>query len=102
MSILDNEFERFRVFENLYILLNHCQNCPHLKFNIYTFNSSLIFPKFYKQVILKNHTLQLSQTKSIISSSLKTSIEKYYSQIIVCRATISLVIYLLTKLFQVC
>lgn len=73
---LDNEFERFRVFENLYILLNHCQNCPHLKFNIYTFNSSLIFPKFYKQVILKNHTLQLSQTKSIISSSLKTSIEK--------------------------
>ena len=73
---LDTEFERFRVFENLYILLNHCQNFPHLKFNIYTFNSSLIFPEFYKHVILKNHTLQLSQSKSIISSSLKTSIEK--------------------------
>lgn len=62
---LDNEFERFRVFENLYILLNHCQNFPHLKFNIYTFNSSLIFPnsinRSFSKIILCNY-LKLNQS----------------------------------------
>lgn len=67
-------FNQFRKFENLFILLNNCQNFSNLKFNIYTFNPSLIFPQFYQSVVVKNHELNLNQSKSIISSSLKTSI----------------------------
>ncbi|RCK64120.1 hypothetical protein Cantr_10548 [Candida viswanathii] len=71
-----SNFNLFRNFENLYVLLNNCQNFSSLKFNIHTFNPSLIFPQFYQFVVLKHHELNLNQCKSIISSSLRTSISR--------------------------
>ncbi|EMG49550.1 hypothetical protein G210_5651, partial [Candida maltosa Xu316] len=59
----------YRMFENLYVLLNECTNFSKLKFNVFTINPMLVFPEFYQNVVIPHTELNMDGYRSVISAS---------------------------------
>ncbi|KAI5951472.1 hypothetical protein KGF54_004546 [Candida jiufengensis] len=68
----NNDFTKFKKFENLITIFN-LSNFKNLKFSIYTLNPQLLFPKFYKKFMMRNHYLSLIKHVDYLEPTLVAS-----------------------------
>ncbi|KAI5957991.1 hypothetical protein KGF57_002799 [Candida theae] len=72
-----NKLDDFINFENLYTVVN-LKNFKNLRYSIYTQNPSLLFPKFYKQV-MKSRVLDIgTQIRDIVYASFKNNLNNLF------------------------